>query len=209
MTAAAASGPTLTHIRLIEPALAFDPADIIQQHLNPLAGLAGCSTRPPPTSAWPTASAAPRPGHGFVVCYSRLFDGQGGGLEFVACDLTGEVDPANPLLDRAQMRTVLSRSLGIYADRHAGRRPSYLVVHKAFGFTEEETRARPRHGAAARTSPASASTGPHGAGSWSPPRTTPAPAAPGTRTPSTAEPSPSSTGTAPCCGLPGTPAPRR
>ena len=64
-----------------------------------------------------------RPGHGFVVCCSQLFDGQGGGLEFVAYDLTGDVDPANPLLSCAQMRTVLSRSLGIYADRHAGRRP--------------------------------------------------------------------------------------
>jgi hypothetical protein len=83
---------------------------------------------------------AGRPGHGFVVCCSQLFDGQGGGLEFVAYDLTGEVDPTNPLLDRAQMRTVLSRSLGIYADRHAGRRPGHLVVHKAFPFTEEETR---------------------------------------------------------------------
>ena len=81
-----------------------------------------------------------RPGHGFVVCCSQLFDGQGGGLEFVAYDLTGDVDPANPLLSCSQMRTVLSRSLGIYADRHAGRRPGQLVVHKAFPFTEEETR---------------------------------------------------------------------
>jgi hypothetical protein len=38
------------------------------------------------------------------------------------------------------MRTVLSRSLGIYADRHAGRRPGHLIIHKAFPFTEEETR---------------------------------------------------------------------
>jgi hypothetical protein len=83
---------------------------------------------------------AGRPGHSFVVCCSQLFDGQGGGLEFVAYDLSGEVDPRNPLLSRAQMRTVLSRSLGIYADRHAGRRPGHLVVHKAFPFTEEEAR---------------------------------------------------------------------
>ena len=83
---------------------------------------------------------AGRPGHGFVVCCSQLFDGQGGGLEFVAYDLTGDIDPRNPLLNSAQMRTVLSRSLGIYADRHAGRRPGHLVIHKAFPFTEEETR---------------------------------------------------------------------
>ncbi len=83
---------------------------------------------------------AGRPTPGFVVCCSQLFDGQGGGLEFVAIDLSGDVDPRNPLLSRIQMRTVLSRSLGIYADRHAGLRPSHLVVHKAFPFTEEETR---------------------------------------------------------------------
>jgi hypothetical protein len=83
-----------------------------------------------------------------------LLDGQGGGPEFVAFDLTGDTDPANPLLDRAQMRTLLSRSLGIYADRHVGRRPGQLVVHKAFPFTEEETRGAADAWAAARTSPA-------------------------------------------------------
>lgn len=83
---------------------------------------------------------AGEPGHSFIVCCSQLFDGQGGGLEFVAYDLSGEVDPRNPLLSRAQMRAVLSRSLGIYADRHARRRPGHLIVHKAFPFTEEEAR---------------------------------------------------------------------
>lgn len=83
---------------------------------------------------------AGRPGAAFVVCCSQLFDGQGGGLEFVAYDLTEDVDPRNPLLSRAQMRTVLSRSLCVYADRHAGRRPGQLIVHKAFPFTDEETR---------------------------------------------------------------------
>ena len=77
---------------------------------------------------------------GFVVCCSQLFDGQGGGLEFVAHDVSGDIDPANPFLTRAQMRTILSRSLNIYADRHAGRRPAQLVVHKAYPFTVEESR---------------------------------------------------------------------
>jgi hypothetical protein len=81
-----------------------------------------------------------RPAHSFVVCCSQLFDGQGGGLEFVAHDVTGEIDPRNPFLTRAQMRSILSRSLNIYADRHAGRRPSHLVVHKAYPFTDEESR---------------------------------------------------------------------
>lgn len=83
---------------------------------------------------------AGRPEHSFVVCCSQLFDGQGGGLEFVAYDVSGEVDARNPLLTRAQMRTVLSRSLNVYADRHAGRRPRHLVVHKAYAFTDEESR---------------------------------------------------------------------
>lgn len=36
------------------------------------------------------------------------------------------------------MRTVLSRSLNVYADRHAGRRPRTLVVHKTYPLTDEE-----------------------------------------------------------------------
>lgn len=81
-----------------------------------------------------------RPAHSFVVCCSQLFDGQGGGLEFVAHDVSGEIDPRNPFLTRVQMRSILSRSLNIYADRHAGRRPTHLVVHKAYPFTDEESR---------------------------------------------------------------------
>jgi hypothetical protein len=49
-----------------------------------------------------------------------------------------DVDPRNPLLSAGQMRNVLSRSLTIYADRHAGRRPANLVVHKTIPFTDEE-----------------------------------------------------------------------
>jgi hypothetical protein len=81
-----------------------------------------------------------QPGQSFVVCCSQVFDGQGSGLEFVAYDVSGEIDPQNPLLTREQMRTVLSRTLGIYADRHAGRRPRTLVVHKTYPFTENECR---------------------------------------------------------------------
>ena len=86
---------------------------------------------------------AGRSGQSFVVSCSQMFDGQGGGLEFVAYDVSDGVDPRNPLLTRAQMRTVLSRSLNVYADRHAGRRPRHVVVHKTYPFTDEES-----HGAA-------------------------------------------------------------
>lgn len=75
---------------------------------------------------------------GFVVCCSQMFDGAGGGLEFVAYDVTDGVDPRNPLLSREQMRVVLSRSLSVYADRHAGRTPAELVVHKQIPFTDDE-----------------------------------------------------------------------
>lgn len=80
-----------------------------------------------------------RTGQSFVVCCSQMFDGQGGGLEFVAYDVSDEVDPRNPLLSAPQMRTVLSRALNVYADRHAGRRPGKLVVHKTLPFTGEES----------------------------------------------------------------------
>ena len=50
MTAPAISGPALSHIKLTEPALAFDPADAAQQHLNPLAGLAAFG--PYSATAW-------------------------------------------------------------------------------------------------------------------------------------------------------------
>ncbi|HEU4675297.1 MAG TPA: hypothetical protein VFS29_04885 [Motilibacteraceae bacterium] len=79
-----------------------------------------------------------RSGQGFVVCCSQMFDAQGGGLEFVAYEVSDEVDPRNPLLSAAQMRLVLARALNVYADRHAGRRPTNLVVHKTIPFTDDE-----------------------------------------------------------------------
>ena len=78
------------------------------------------------------------PDQQFVVCCSQMFDGQGGGLEFIAHDLSDDVDVRNPLLDRADMRKVVSRALAVYADRHAGRRPGELVIHKQTGFTDDE-----------------------------------------------------------------------
>ncbi|MCY3557088.1 MAG: nuclease PIN [Chloroflexi bacterium] len=74
----------------------------------------------------------------FTVCASQIFDSAGGGMDFVAFDVSGDVDPQNPLLNREQMRGVISASLGVYADRASGHRPSRLVVHKRLGFTGEE-----------------------------------------------------------------------
>jgi hypothetical protein len=78
------------------------------------------------------------PDQQFVVCCSQMFDSAGGGLEFVAHDFGNEVDARNPLLSAAQMRTVLSRALDVYADRRAGRRPGSIVVHKQTDFTADE-----------------------------------------------------------------------
>ena len=74
----------------------------------------------------------------FTVCASQIFDSAGGGMDFVAFDVSGDVDPENPILSREQMRGVISASLGVYADRASGHRPRRLVVHKQFRFTDEE-----------------------------------------------------------------------
>lgn len=74
----------------------------------------------------------------FTVCASQIFDSAGGGMDFVAFDVSGNVNPENPLLSREQMRAVMSANLSVYADRTSGHRPRRLVVHKLFHFTDEE-----------------------------------------------------------------------
>ena len=74
----------------------------------------------------------------FTVCASQVFDSAGGGMDFVAFDVSGAGDPENPFLSREQMRGVISASLGVYADRTSGHRPRRLVVHKRLRFTDEE-----------------------------------------------------------------------
>lgn len=75
----------------------------------------------------------------FVVCCSQMFDAQGGGLEFIAHETSPDTVATNPLLSRDDMRTVVARSLAVYADRHAGRRPAQLVIHKQIPFTDDES----------------------------------------------------------------------
>lgn len=74
----------------------------------------------------------------FTVCASQIFDAAGGGMDFVAFDVSGDVDPRNPLLTREQMRGVVSASLSVYADRSSGHRPRRLVIHKLLPFTDAE-----------------------------------------------------------------------
>jgi hypothetical protein len=76
----------------------------------------------------------------FVTCCSQVFDADGTGLEFLAYspdDLRAE-EGENPFLTRADMRRVMARSMTLYHQRHAGRLPSRVVVHKNSEFKGEE-----------------------------------------------------------------------
>jgi hypothetical protein len=74
----------------------------------------------------------------FVTCCSQVFDSDGGGMEFVAYDAGNGVDLRNPYLSRDDMRLVMARSLVLYQDRHGGRSPRRLVIHKRNPFSGEE-----------------------------------------------------------------------
>lgn len=75
----------------------------------------------------------------FVTCCSQVFDADGAGLQF----LLYNVEPAamrgdNPFLSRGEMRRLMARSVRLYQQRHAGRCPRRVVVHKSTRFTAEE-----------------------------------------------------------------------
>lgn len=78
-------------------------------------------------------------GSKYVTCCSQVFDSEGSGLEFVAYETDDvHVERENPFLSRSEMRRVMSRSLGLYQRRHAGRAPKRVVVHKSTQFKPEE-----------------------------------------------------------------------
>ena len=77
----------------------------------------------------------------YVTCCSQIFDAQGSGLEFLAYDTQGRamrIEGKNPFLYRDQMRAVMSKSLGLYLDGHAGQMPSRVVIHKNTEFKQAE-----------------------------------------------------------------------
>jgi hypothetical protein len=96
-----------------------------------------------PDTAFIGLSYAMRPVNGnkprFVTCCSQVFDADGAGLEFIAYE-TDEVhiERENPFLNRPDMRRVMARSLALYQNRHAGRSPKRVVVHKSTEFKPEE-----------------------------------------------------------------------
>lgn len=75
----------------------------------------------------------------FVTCCSQVFDADGTGLEFVAYDAAdAHVERDNPYLSRSEMRRVMARSLAIYQQRHTGRSPKRVTVHKSTQFKPDE-----------------------------------------------------------------------
>jgi hypothetical protein len=77
----------------------------------------------------------------YITCCSQIFDADGIGLEFLAYE-TEETKVTlrgnNPFLTRDQMRAVMARSLSLYLERHPGRKPRRVVVHKNTEFKELE-----------------------------------------------------------------------
>lgn len=81
----------------------------------------------------------------YVTCCSQVFDMEGGGMQFIAFEandaIANEAEARrNPFLSQADMRAVLTRSLRLYLEGHAGRLPRRLVIHKTTAFTEGELR---------------------------------------------------------------------
>jgi len=77
----------------------------------------------------------------FVTCCSQVFDAEGTGLEFIAYDASARdvtVEGDNPHLSRAQMLSVVSRSLDLYRRQHNGQAPRRVVIHKTTHFKPEE-----------------------------------------------------------------------
>ena len=83
----------------------------------------------------PQSASGPR----FVTCCSQIFDEAGAGIEFIAYDAHDfELRRDNPFLSRNEMFRVMTRSMDLYRQRHAGRSPKRVMVHKTTEFKREE-----------------------------------------------------------------------
>lgn len=75
----------------------------------------------------------------FVTCCSQVFDAEGAGLEFIAYDTNDvQVQRDNPFLSQAEMFRVITRSMALYRQRHAGRSPRRVMIHKSTEFKNAE-----------------------------------------------------------------------
>ncbi|MBA4054739.1 MAG: nuclease PIN, partial [Marivirga sp.] len=76
----------------------------------------------------------------YTTCCSQVYDPDGTGFEFIAYDTREFIkdEQKNPYLSYREMQAVMSQSLKIYQDSHAGKIPKKIVVHKTTPFREEE-----------------------------------------------------------------------
>ncbi len=76
----------------------------------------------------------------YTTCCSQVYDPDGTGFEFIAYD-TKEFttdEQRNPYLSYKEMHSIMSQSLKIYQDSHAGKIPRKVTIHKSTPFREEE-----------------------------------------------------------------------
>lgn len=76
----------------------------------------------------------------YTTCCSQVYDPDGTGFEFIAYDTKDFTtdEQRNPYLSYQEMQGVMSQSLKIYQDSHAGKIPKKIIVHKSTPFREEE-----------------------------------------------------------------------
>jgi len=76
----------------------------------------------------------------YTTCCSQVYDPDGTGFEFIAYDTKEYVtdEQRNPYLSYQEMHGVMSQSLKIYQDSHAGRIPKKIIIHKSTPYREEE-----------------------------------------------------------------------
>ena len=79
-------------------------------------------------------------GNNYTTCCSQVFDTDGTGFRFVAYDAKEFTQDSNnnPYLSYYEMQSILSRSLAIYQNGHAGHVPQKVTVHKNTEFKEDE-----------------------------------------------------------------------
>lgn len=79
-------------------------------------------------------------GVGYTTCCSQVYDPDGTGFEFIAYDTKEYTldQQRNPFLSYKEMQGVMSQTLKIYQDSHAGRIPKKIIIHKSTPFKEEE-----------------------------------------------------------------------
>jgi hypothetical protein len=76
----------------------------------------------------------------YTTCCSQVYDPDGTGFEFIAYDTKDFTtdDQRNPYLSYNEMHGIMSQSLKIYQDSHAGKIPKKIIIHKSTPFQEDE-----------------------------------------------------------------------